>query len=86
MPQSPVVGQNSDGVNSNFRIYGQSVKKENCHNSKTSDDIDMKIEPVTKVNKRNKRSSKKIEDDVMSANFDVIVIFAIKTGFRRDSL
>ena len=36
----------------------------------------MKLEPVTKLDKRNKtRPKKKIGDDTMSANCDVIVIF-----------
>ena len=33
----------------------------------------MKLGPVTKLNKRNKTTSKKIDDDFMSANCDVIV-------------
>ena len=41
-PQSPDIGQNSDGCISDFRISGQSLIKENYHNSRTSDDIDMK--------------------------------------------
>ena len=40
--------------------------KENYHNSKTSDDIGMKFEPVTKLDKRNKATSKKIDNDVIS--------------------
>ena len=40
----------------------------NCHNSKTSDDIDIKVGPVTKRDKRNKGTSKKYCDDVMSGN------------------
>ena len=51
--------------------------KENCHNSRTSDNINMKIGPVTKVAKRNKTTSKIFHDDVVSANCDVIVIFPI---------
>ena len=39
--------------------------KEN-YNSKTSDDIGMKLEPVTKHDKRNKTTSKKIDNDVIS--------------------
>ena len=35
----------------------------------------MKLGPVTKVNKRNKITSKKFDDNVMSANCDAIVIF-----------
>ena len=40
--------------------------KGNCHNSRISDDIDMKLGPVTKLDKRNKTTSKKFGDDVMS--------------------
>ena len=48
LPQSPDIEQNSDEGISDFRIFGQSLIKENCHNSRTSDDIDMKLGPVTK--------------------------------------
>ena len=75
--QSPDIGQTSDRGISNFEISGQSLIKENCHNSRTSDDIDMKLGPVTKLDKRNKTTSKKFDDDVMSENCDVIVIFRI---------
>ena len=79
--QSPDIGQNSGGGISDFRISGQSLIKENCHNSRTSDDIDMKLGPVTKLDKRNKITSKKFDDDVMSENCDVIVIFPIYGQF-----
>ena len=59
LPQSPDIGQISDGGNSNFRISGLSLIKRNCHNSRTSDDIDKRLGPVTKLNKRNKATSKK---------------------------
>ena len=60
-PQSPDIGQNSDGCLSDFRISCQSLIKENCHNSRTSDDdMDMKLGPVTKLDKRNKTIPKKI--------------------------
>ena len=51
-----------------FRISGQSLIKENCHNCRISDDIDMTLGPVTKLDKRNKATSKKFDDDAMSAN------------------
>ena len=35
----------------------------------------MKLAPVTKIDKKNKTTSKKVDDDFMSANCDVIVIF-----------
>ena len=50
-------------------------KKIVCHNSRTSDDIDMGLGPVTKLDKRNKVMSKNFDVDIMSANCDVIVIF-----------
>ena len=59
-PPSPDIGQNSDGDIFHFRISGQSLIKENCHNSRTSDDIDMKLGPETTFDKRNKSTSKKL--------------------------
>ena len=43
---------------SDFQISGQSFIKRNCHNSRTSDYIDMKLGPVTKLVKKNKATSK----------------------------
>ena len=37
----------------------------------------MKLGPVTKIEKRNKTTSKRFDDDVMSGNCDVIVVFRI---------
>ena len=37
----------------------------------------MKLGPVTKLDKGNKKSSKKSDDDVMSENCEVIAIFRI---------
>ena len=51
--------------------------KENFHNFRTSDDIDMKLEPVTKLGKRNNMMSKKFKGDVMSENCEAIVNFSI---------
>ena len=47
--------------------FMQSALKENCYSSRTSDDIDMKLGPVTKLDKKNKTLSKKFDNDVMSA-------------------
>ena len=58
LPQSPDIGQNLDGGVSDFRISGQSPKKVNFHNSRTSDDIDMNLGPVTKLDKGNKNTPK----------------------------
>ena len=81
-PQSPDIGQNSDEGISDFQISGQSLIKENCYNSRTSDGIDMKFGPVTKLDKGNKKKrQKKFDSDVMLANYDVIVIFLIYGQF-----
>ena len=48
--------------------------KENCHNSRTNDDIEMKLGPVTKT-------SNKFDDNLMSTNFAVILIFPIYDKF-----
>ena len=80
-PQSTDIGQSSDGSISDFRISGQSLTKENCHNSRARDDIGIKLRLVTKLDKRNKTTSKKIDDDIMSGNCDVIVIFPVYGQF-----
>ena len=41
----------------------------------------MKLGPVTKYDKKNKTTAKKIDDDVMSEDCDVIVIFRIFCHF-----
>ena len=81
MSESPDIGQNPDGGIFDFQFSGQSLIKENCHNFRTSNDIDMKLGPVTKVDRRNKIMPKKFDDDVMLTNFDVIVIFPIYDQF-----
>ena len=49
----------------------------------------MKLKPVTKIDKTNKQSQKKIDDDVISANYDIIFSFRNYGQFeaiqRRDS-
>ena len=59
-PQSPYIGQNSDEGILDLRISGQSFMKGNCHNSRTSDDIDMNLGPATKLDKKIKTTSKKL--------------------------
>ena len=44
----------------------------------------MKLGLVTKLDKKNINTSKYFEDDVMSANYDVIVIFIIINLFKVD--
>ena len=67
--QSPDIWQNSDKGISDFRISGQSLIKENCHKSKTSDDIDMEPGP------------KKLYDEVMAKNCDVNAFFPVYGEF-----
>ena len=71
-----MLSKTQDGSIFDFHISGQSLINENWPNSRTSDDIDMKLGMVTKLDKKNKTLSKN-DDDVMSANCDVIVIFPI---------
>ena len=64
-----------------FQILGKSqyLIKENYHDSRTIDGIDMRLAPVTKLDKRN--NVKKIDNDVISATCDVIVILSIYGQF-----
>ena len=72
------IGQNWDGGISDFRISGKSYIKENCHNSRTSNDTDMKREPKTKPEKKTWQPwHGKIDDDALSSNCDAIVTFFI---------
>ena len=75
------MGKISDKGISDFWISGQSLIKGNCHNSRTSDGIDMKLGPVTKLDKGNKTKPKKFDHEVRSQNCDVIVIFSIYCQF-----
>ena len=77
LSQSPDIEQNSEEGISDFQISCQFLIKENCYTFRTSREIDMKLGPIPKLDKRNKMSSKKIYYDVMLANYDVIVIFPI---------
>ena len=72
-----ILGKIQKGV---FLISGylQCHIKENCHNSRIGDDIDMKIWPVTKFDKKNKNLSKKFDDH----RFDVINAFPIYDLFE----
>ena len=80
-PSLQILGKTQEGVFSNFRFLVNPLQKKNCHNSRTSDDIDMKLGPVTKLDKRNKTTSKKFVDDDMSEDCEVIVIFPIYCQF-----
>ena len=85
VPHSPDIRQNSDGGISNYLVFRQSLIKVNCNISRTSDDIDMKLGAVTKLDNRNKttkkKKKKKIDDDAMPTNCDAIIIFRIYGQF-----
>ena len=58
--QSSGIGQNSGGGISDLQISGQSLIKENCHDSRASDDIDMKLGPVNNLARERKQRVKKV--------------------------
>ena len=68
MTQSPDIGQNLDVGISDFWISGQFLIKENYHNYRTCNDIDMKFDKKTKQSQKN-------DGDFSLVNCDVIVIF-----------
>ena len=55
-------------------ISGQSLLNKNCDNSRPSSDIDLKLGPVTKLNIRNTTTPQKFDDDIIFANYGVIII------------
>ena len=73
-PSLQILSKTQTGV---FQISGflvnQSLIEEKCHNHEISNDIDMKLGPVVKPDKRNKATSKKFGDNMMSANCDVVI-------------
>ena len=64
-PQSLDIAKHFDGGFSNFRISIESLIKRNCHNSRTSDDIDIKLGSATKLDKKKERKSRKFDNDFM---------------------
>ena len=64
-------------------FFGQSFINKNCNNSRTSHDTDMKLGAISKLDKRNKSTSKLFENDFMAANYDVIVFFQFMAVTRK---
>ena len=54
-PSPQILRRNSDGGISDFRISGKSLINKNCHNSRTSDDFDMKLGSVIKTRETRQR-------------------------------
>ena len=63
-----ILSKIQEGVFPVFRISCQSFINENCHNSKTGNDIDMNLGPVGKLNKI-KMATSKISGGVTSFSF-----------------
>ena len=58
MLQSPDIGKNSVESISDFQVPDQSIIKENCHNSRANNDIDIKLGTITKIDKNKTTMSK----------------------------
>ena len=82
LPQFIDIGQNRDGGISDFRISGQFLIKENCDNARTSDDNGMKFEPVTKLDKEKKATSKN-DDDIISEIVTSLSFFQLMANLEQ---
>ena len=88
-PSLEILGKNQTRLLPVPWFLVRSLVSKNCHNSRNSNDIDMKLGPVTKLSKKNTTTS-----DVFLANYDFIVIFSIlwliwsnqESGFRTNGL
>ena len=60
-----------------FTFYYKLIMNKNCHSPRISSDIDIELGPLTKLTKKNTKTSKSIDDDVMSANYNITTIFLI---------
>ena len=78
--ESPDIGQNFNGGVSDFQISGQPFIEENCHNSRTSNDFDVKLGPVTKLEKKTRQYKKSLTSRYIGI-CEVIVIFRIYGQF-----
>ena len=56
------------GVFSISRFFVESLINKNCHNSRVSGDVDMKLGLLSELGNRNKMASKKIDDNAISLN------------------
>ena len=68
-PSPQILGKTQIGVFPISRFF--------FNHSRTSDDIDMKLGPETKLDNRSKTTSKKFDNGVMLGDCDVIMIFPI---------
>ena len=80
-PSLQILDKTQTGIFLISRFLVKSPINKNCQNSRTNDDIDLKLEPVTKLDKRH-TISKKFDNDIVLGNFDVIITFTISGCFR----
>ena len=57
--------------------------EENCHNRGTNNDIDVKISPVTKLEKKNTAISKKPDDGVISGFMTLLSFFGFMVNLKQ---
>ena len=80
-PESPDIGQNSGQSISAFWISVQFLINENSCSSRTSNDIDMKLEQQLNLTRERRQCQKKFNEDFVLVDFKIIVIFAIYDQF-----
>ena len=66
-----------------FRVCNKSLIIGNCHNSRTSDDIDMKLGKATKCRKGNKTTPKKFDDTSCRKIVTSLSFFQFLSDYRR---
>ena len=66
-----------------MQISGKSLIKRNCQNSRTSDDIDIKLASVTKLDKRKETKSEKFDDDFMSEIVTSLSFFQLTANLEK---
>ena len=66
---------------SDFRVLVKFLINKNCHSFRISNDIGTKLGPVTEFDRKKTTASKKFDDDVVSANYDVTFIIFFRMLF-----
>ena len=62
LPHYSDIEHNSDGCIFNIRNSGQTLTNKNCKKTRASNNIDMKLAPVTKLDKKTTTTLKRIDD------------------------
>ena len=76
------IGENSDGGNSWFVVkFGVTLINKDYHNSRTSDDIDMKLRLLAKFDKRNTKMWKRLMMTSCQEIMTSLVLFSIYDQF-----